>query len=372
MSRPLVSFVVPCYKLAHFLRACVDSILNQTYRNLEILILDDFSPDDTPVAAAYNDERVRHIRNERNLGHLRNYNKGISLASGDYIWLISADDRLRTPDAVERCVSLMEGNRSLAYVFSPAVALSDSGQEAGIVEWTQPFLQDMMIEGRRFLRTLARGNCVSAPSCMVRRRCYDAAGMFPLDLPHAGDWYLWCAFAFHGDVAYLVDPIANYRIHSANMSGQLRGSKQRVVWEDQNEVRWRAKGMSDQAGYREVSNILAERLAARYAMDIANAAPPLVLGVVLESIDRLLGEHARSSEREEMRALIYVAVGDQLMSVGDRSNAAFFYKEAWRLNPGWIACTAKLTLSKMGALGVLLRSIIGRFRRRILVRDKFS
>src|SRR6266550_3100148 len=106
---PIVSFVVPCYKLAHLLRECVDSILCQTFGNLEVLIMDDCSPDKTSeVAQSFRDSRVRYIRNESNLGHLRNYNKGISLTQGKYVWLISADDYLRRAYILEKYVNLLE------------------------------------------------------------------------------------------------------------------------------------------------------------------------------------------------------------------------------------------------------------------------
>src|ERR1700758_36533 len=92
-TTPMVSFVVPCYKLAHFLSDCVHSILAQTCGDFEVLILDDCSPDNTAeVARSFRDSRVHYVRNENNLGNLRNYNKGIGLSRGRYVWLISADD----------------------------------------------------------------------------------------------------------------------------------------------------------------------------------------------------------------------------------------------------------------------------------------
>src|SRR3954451_10954181 len=126
MSEPLVSFVVPCYKLAHYLAECVDSILSQTYTNLEVLIMDDCSPDNTPeVAKSFTDPRVRYIRNEPNLGHLRNYNKGIQMSQGKYIWLISADDRLRCDYVLEKYVAALEVNPNVGYAFCPAVRLEN-------------------------------------------------------------------------------------------------------------------------------------------------------------------------------------------------------------------------------------------------------
>ena len=115
---PLVSFVVPCYKLAHLMPQCVNSILRQSYENYEILIMDNCSPDNTPeVSASFGDPRVKLVRNETNLGHVRNFNKGITLASGKYVWLISPDDWLRGDDALAKYVDLMEQNPGVGYTF---------------------------------------------------------------------------------------------------------------------------------------------------------------------------------------------------------------------------------------------------------------
>jgi hypothetical protein len=79
-----VSFVIPCHRLAHLLGECVDSILAQSYGDFEVLIMDDCSPDATPeVAASFPRPRVRHVRNDTNLGHLANYNKGIQLSKAN-------------------------------------------------------------------------------------------------------------------------------------------------------------------------------------------------------------------------------------------------------------------------------------------------
>ena len=120
-NMPKVSFVVPCYKLAQFLPECVTSILGQTFQDFEILIMDDCSPDNTPeVARSFDDARVVYMRNEVNLGHLRNYNKGIELSRGQYVWLISADDCLRRPYVLEKYIGLMDAHPEVGYVFCSA------------------------------------------------------------------------------------------------------------------------------------------------------------------------------------------------------------------------------------------------------------
>src|SRR5260370_38737001 len=103
MQNPTVSFVVPCYKLAHLLPECLNSIFRQTYSDFEVLVMDDCSPDNTSeVVCRIQDQRLRYVRNDQNLGHLRNFNKGIELSRGRYVWIIPADDYLRRPSTWER------------------------------------------------------------------------------------------------------------------------------------------------------------------------------------------------------------------------------------------------------------------------------
>ena len=117
MSTPTVTFVVPSYKLGHFLAECVNSVLSQTYSDWEMLIMDDCSLDNTgEVASSFRDPRVKYIRNEQNLGLVKNFNKGIGLSRGKYVWIISADDYLRRPYTLERYVELMEKHEKVGYM----------------------------------------------------------------------------------------------------------------------------------------------------------------------------------------------------------------------------------------------------------------
>ena len=242
MHAPKVTFLVPVLQARpSCCRNASTRFSAQTYQDFEVLILDDCSPDNTPeVARSFEDPRVRHIRNEPNLGHLRNYNKGIELAQGEYLWLISADDRLRKPYTLERYVEVMEANPTVGFAFCTGYLLVGQ-QETEIVQWANLESPDAIIEGRIFLRRLLQGNCVLAPAGMVRRECYDRLGRFPLDLPFAGDWYLWCLFALHYDVAYFAEPMVNYREHVQSMTSTLIADDIRRLSKDDFSVRWRMK-----------------------------------------------------------------------------------------------------------------------------------
>ena len=127
--------------------------------------MDDRSPDNTPeVAQSFNDARVQWIRNERNLGHIANFNKGITLARGAYIWLISADDRLRKDDALERFVGVLDAHPGVGY----SVRAGDV--PAGGVE--EPMMtnhgpHDAVFRGDQFCSRLVRRNSIP-----TRRACW--------------------------------------------------------------------------------------------------------------------------------------------------------------------------------------------------------
>jgi glycosyltransferase involved in cell wall biosynthesis len=271
MTRPLVTFVVPCYKLAHFLSECVHSILAQSYRDFEVLIMDDCSPDSTSaVAHSLKDPRIRYIRNEQNLGHLANYNKGIGLSGGKYVWLISADDRLRLPYVLERYVRLMERHPEVGYVCCPGISLQD-GRETSLFDCGYYGPHDKIFNGRDFIgRSLEMGYGLLAPSVMVRKDCYDKVSVFPLDMPHQGDWYLWFRWALEYDVAYMCEPMVNYRSHDLNMMKDLFRRVPDTVFGDEVNVLWRTKRHCEQKGLGFLADKCENVLTAKYARAMAS------------------------------------------------------------------------------------------------------
>jgi len=352
-----VSFVIPCYKLAYLLPECINSILCQTYEDFEILIMDDCSPDQTPeIAASFRDPRVKHVRNEKNLGHLRNYNKGIELSHGKYVWLISADDCLRRPYALERYVQVMEEHPEVGYVFSPAVRLQD-GRETGIVSWSIHGTQDAVFKGHSFLEKLILGNCVVAPAGMVRKECYDKVSVFPPDLSNAGDWYLWCVFALHYDAAYLAEPLVYYRSHETNMSKILTQSARHVIIADNIAVRWRLKAKAEEIGATSVRRLCDEAMATYYAHLLAGKIyDNAMFGMTLEEFEQSLQHHTRTkSEASAMRARVYTALGDQCYLRRDFSQARQYYEWGIRQAPWVIGTLTKYVLLKMGSPGAHLR-----------------
>jgi glycosyltransferase involved in cell wall biosynthesis len=354
---PRVSFVVPCYRLGHLLRDCVESILSQSFQDLEVLIMDDCSPDATPeVARSFDDPRVRYVRHADNMGHLQNYNAGIEMSRGEYVWLISADDRLRRPYVVERFVSVLDQYQQVGYVFCPVKRFDEQGETT---LYGQHGDDDWVKGGHEFLQTLAHGNSVPAASGLVRRSMYERYGMFPLDMPFAGDWFMWALFALHAKVAYLAEPMVGWRVHAANMTHHFR-ARPLALMQDEIRVLVGVRDRARDARYPGVERLFTDALERYYAWRVAAAAAPdLVCHMTPAEMETSLDEWcADEEERKQIRGAAYSALGDAFYDVGDRAEARECYETALRLGTFAPRTRAKFLLLNAGRIGDQVRATL--------------
>ena len=225
MSR--VDVIVPCYKYAHYLRQCVDSILSQSHRDLRVLVIDDASPDNTEQVArelVAQDARVEYRRHTTNQGHIATYNEGLDWADGDYTVLLSADDLL-TPGSMARAVELMDAHPEVGMVYG-RVIIFQSDQPP---PWTRPASEDCgwkILAGSEFLESCCAkgGNLIVTPAAITRTRLQKRLGGYREELPHAGDMEMWMRFAAQAPVGVLDAHQAYYRWHNRNMSTSYYGS----------------------------------------------------------------------------------------------------------------------------------------------------
>jgi glycosyltransferase involved in cell wall biosynthesis len=366
---PVVSFVVPCYKLAHLLRECIDSILGQTYGNFEVLIMDDCSPDNTSeVAQSFLDPRVKYIRNDSNLGHLRNYNKGIGLARGKYIWLISADDYLEQMYVLERYVHLLDEQAGVGYTFCPGVSVGNASNTL-ISRWVSHGqlvhgASDRIFNGHVFLKNLLRGNTIVAASGLVRRECYEKMGLFPLDMPWAGDWYLWCLFALRFDVGYFAEPMVCYREHELSMTNKLWKEDIVACCEEDVAIPWAIKRKADEAGFRRVSRDCLSALCQIYAASIASKRYEMLRPALnlKQFEDSLCSNAANETERNFIRARVFAGIADGCYGRGELALAKQFYVASLRKDPRMPKVLAKWFLLSLGKSGDYVWSILRSFR----------
>jgi glycosyltransferase involved in cell wall biosynthesis len=355
---PAVTFLVPCYKLGHLLKECVDSILTQTYTDLEVLILDDCSPDQTPeVARSFDDPRVHHVRNEPNLGHLANYNKGICMARGKYVWLISADDRLLRPDVLQKYVAVLDAHSSVGYVCSSAVEIRN-GQYTSVVAYSAHKDRDTIYRGHQFLQKLLYSNSIVAASVMVRKSCYETLGVFPLDLPYAGDWYLWCLFSLHHDVAYVSDPSVAYRIHEHSMTETLVEQGAQVCVQDDLAVMWRIKESAEKAGSANIVCKSRQAIAYEYARQVLGKRyRSIVCQMTMHDCEESIGRFSTSAnEAADITRRVFGSLGDLQAQRDNLNEALEAYRRALELRPAALTLWIKLFLLRAGNLGAHVRN----------------
>ena len=216
---PSVSVVIPCYNYGRYLPECVESVLTQERVEVDILIVDDASTDDSPQVAAEiasKDPRVKVLCHATNQGHLQTYNEGLALVTGTYTALISADDLL-TPGALGRACALMEAHPEVGFVYGrPLVFTDDQARPrpaTGPERWT-------IWPGRKWFEIRCRliENCICSPEAVMRTSLLQRLGLFRYELPHSGDLELWMRFALQADVGYIAGPNqAYYRDHSTAM-----------------------------------------------------------------------------------------------------------------------------------------------------------
>lgn len=225
MNTPLISVIIPNYNHAIFLDERIQSVLNQTYKNFEVIILDDKSTDNSiEVINKYKDDpKVSLIViNEENSGSpFKQWLKGILLAKGELIWIAESDD-VSDITFLETLEKEFEKDRRLVYSFCRSNKIDENGNVTGLHFGGMKF-SESSISGVEFIQQyLLWSNCVvNASSVLFRKNDALLVDKSYQDYKGSGDWLLWILLAEKGRVV-LVDNALNYaREHSSNTTTRV-------------------------------------------------------------------------------------------------------------------------------------------------------
>jgi glycosyltransferase involved in cell wall biosynthesis len=204
MREPLISVVLCTYNGEKFLSEQLDSIITQSYKKLEIIIVDDCSNDTTPDiinSYAKKDSRIKPFFNNANLGFNKNFEKALSLASGEYI-AISDQDDIWLPQKIHLLLNNIESNWLL---FSNSSYLGDLKQGRLLNSFKLP---------SNYLGILLR-NHVTGHTSFMHRNFLNAVLPFPPDGYY--DWWMGFVASYHNKIAFLDEVLTLYRIHSGSV-----------------------------------------------------------------------------------------------------------------------------------------------------------
>lgn len=220
---PTVSVIVPNYNHAPYLRQRIESILNQTYQDFELILLDDCSTDESrDIMENYrSDSHVTHIiYGERNSGSaFRQWDKGIALAQGEWVWVAESDDYAE-PIFLERMMNEVAKVPDCVLAYSATWWVDEDGNKL----WETPHSDMVNIySGHDFIRQkLAVCNSIANVSeCIFRRDNFHPAESDRYEeMRLCGDWYFYVLLAEQGKVVEVEEPLNYYRQHSTNISSE--------------------------------------------------------------------------------------------------------------------------------------------------------
>lgn len=213
-SNPETTVVITCYNYGHYLQGCLHSVLEQTYRDYEIVVIDDGSTDSTPeiMEGFTGQSNLRYVRQE-NGGQARAKNRGIQCARGRFVAFLDADD-LWEREKLEKQIPLF-ANPAVGVVYSRARLIDEVGNSLHLGfpgEYLKPRRSTVT-------RWLFLDNFVWFSSSVLRRECIEKFGVFDESLPMGIDWDLWLRISTRYEFDFVDEPLLLYRVgHSGQMS----------------------------------------------------------------------------------------------------------------------------------------------------------
>ena len=225
---PLVSIGLPVFNGAQFLTEAIESILGQTYQNIELVLSDNASTDSTPEICARfaaRDRRVRSTRLSENIGGLPNFNRVFSLATGRYFMWASHDDLL-LPTYVEKCVACLEADASVVLAYSKLITIDDAGQVQELI--VRSHSGDSRHVAERFGDFTEFYSMLEAFFGLMRR---DVLAKTMLHLPHPGsDRILLAELSLRGPFVRVPEYLFKRRLHAGRSVTVHPSLRDRYAW----------------------------------------------------------------------------------------------------------------------------------------------
>lgn len=203
---PKVSIVMPTYKGEKYIKKAIESCLHQTYKNIELIVVDDGSTDNTAsIVDGVRDPRVRFVQLEQNSGTAVALNKGFSLSVGDYLtW--TSDDNLYEPDAIKVMVDYLEKYKEVDFVYTNYYRTDEKGEMTECMSVEPP-------------HRLVEHNCIG-PCFMYRRRVYERIGDYNPEPFLTEDYEYWIRIFKSGLKMVSIDKfLYRYRLHPDSKTG---------------------------------------------------------------------------------------------------------------------------------------------------------
>jgi glycosyltransferase involved in cell wall biosynthesis len=219
---PKVSIIIPNYNHAQYLEKRIQSVLDQTYQDFEIIYLDDVSTDNSnEVFAKFaGDKRIRAIYNQVNSGStFKQWNKGMSEAKGEYVWIAESDD-YADESLLAKLVAKLDEHPTVGIAYCQSWGIDSEGKR--IFSWKEHtdgldknrWQRDFVDHGKNEWQYLLFINTIpNASAVLMRREVFIKAGKCDEQLRLVGDWMMWAKMLRISDIAFVAEPLNYFRTH---------------------------------------------------------------------------------------------------------------------------------------------------------------
>ncbi|SNR69963.1 glycosyltransferase family 2 protein [Hymenobacter mucosus] len=265
---PKVTVIVPNYNHARYLPLRIESVLQQTEQDIEVLLLDDCSPDNSREILeqyAAKDSRITLVYNEQNSGStFHQWNKGLSLAKGEYIWIAESDDYAE-PNFLETLLRPLQQDSAIGLVYCESQTVDEDNRELGIHHIMPKELegallnQNFVVHGIDLIKQfMSFCNIVpNASGAVMRRSVLKQAGPADANYRLVGDWIFWAKIMAISKVAFISTPLNYFRQHTNNVRSNTLRSGLALVEEARVMQAIKAFGEPNKANYeKKINNIL--------------------------------------------------------------------------------------------------------------------
>ncbi len=220
---PLVSICIPNYNYGHFLEHCLESVYNQTYPNIEVYFRDNQSTDNSYEIALKWRERFKKkgiyckvTDNKRNMGSDKNSKLSTRDTEGEFVYTLASDDAIK-PEFIESCINIFLHNPGVGTVITHREEIDDDGN---VYQTPSFYNKNCIIEGESQAAVYMMAGIAIPGQRMIRRTVLTTVGKYGRIFQVAGDWYDNFLYSLVGDVAYIKEPLCQYRVHRGNETNE--------------------------------------------------------------------------------------------------------------------------------------------------------
>ncbi|MGB9915113.1 MAG: glycosyltransferase family 2 protein [Candidatus Bathyarchaeales archaeon] len=221
LNEPIISVVMPSYNHERYINDAISSVISQGIRNLELIIIDDFSSDGSRRIIrewVAKDKRIKAILHDKNEGIARTTNEGIKAAQGKYVALMASDDMFKQ-SAFEKVIAVLEASKKLGAALLDGEYIDHRNRGTGVL-FSDMHRKPSTGQGS-FFKDLATGNFVCTG--VVRRSFIEKYQIFFNEkLKYLNDWLFWLDLSNVCDFVFINEPLYYYRIHRTNTSLKYR------------------------------------------------------------------------------------------------------------------------------------------------------